>query len=226
MPLTGIRLWRKLRSSRRPGSSLPTIPTGSTLTPRSARLLTAFAPPPGTTVRSRCRRISTGASRDTREISPNTNSSATISPSTATVTRGNASMILRRWLVSCDVRGMLALILSRPHFAFANHAQHGIQSVSGFDDLHYHLRYRHLAQLRNGCPEIYGILLCGDKPAALVPLAQSQEVAHVLLRISVMIAVRFESCWCHARTLQLFKKIMRPCDAAEYNRPSWSVMQH
>ena len=57
IPVTGIRLWRKLRSSRRPGSSLPTTPTGKTLTPRSARLFTALAPPPGTTVRSRWRRI-------------------------------------------------------------------------------------------------------------------------------------------------------------------------
>src|SRR5213080_922232 len=39
----------------------------------------AFAPPPGTTLRSRCLRIKTGASRETREISPNTNSSAKIS---------------------------------------------------------------------------------------------------------------------------------------------------
>ena len=49
--------------------------------------------PPGTTVLSRCFRISTGASRETREISPNTNSSATRSPSTVTVTLGNDSTI-------------------------------------------------------------------------------------------------------------------------------------
>src|SRR5690242_17960508 len=38
----------------------------------------------------------TGASRETREISPKTNSSATISPRTVTVVRGNDSTILRR----------------------------------------------------------------------------------------------------------------------------------
>src|SRR4029077_11225669 len=39
--------------------------------------------------------MSTGASRDTREISPYTNSSATRSPSTVIVTLGNASIIFR-----------------------------------------------------------------------------------------------------------------------------------
>ena len=60
----------------------------------------ALAPPPGTTVRSRCFRISTGASRETREISPKTNSSATRSPMTVTVTLGKDSTILRSRSVS------------------------------------------------------------------------------------------------------------------------------
>ena len=48
--------------------------------------MTALAPPPGTTVLSRCFRISTGASRETRAISPKTNSSATRSANTVTET--------------------------------------------------------------------------------------------------------------------------------------------
>src|SRR5260370_28226983 len=56
----------------------------------------AFAPPPGTTWRAWCFRISTGASRETREISPNTNSSATRSARTVIVRLGKDSTIFRR----------------------------------------------------------------------------------------------------------------------------------
>ncbi len=51
---------------------------------------------PGTILRSRCFRISTGASRETREISPNTNSSATRSARTVTVSLGKDSTSFRR----------------------------------------------------------------------------------------------------------------------------------
>ncbi len=64
---------------------------GRTRAPRSTRLLAAFAPPPGSVCVSRCRKISTGASRETREISPETNSSATKSPSSKIVCRENCS---------------------------------------------------------------------------------------------------------------------------------------
>src|SRR3984893_533358 len=56
----------------------------------------ALAPPPGTIFRSRCFRISTGASRDTREISPKTNSSATRSARTVTVNLGKEATIFRK----------------------------------------------------------------------------------------------------------------------------------
>src|SRR5438552_3815406 len=75
----------------------------------------ALAPPPGTILRSRCFRMSTGASRETREISPKTNSSATRSPSTATVRRGKASTIFaRRCCVVVSVFGLVFMRIYRP----------------------------------------------------------------------------------------------------------------
>src|SRR5437588_953765 len=65
---------------------------GKTLAPRVERLLAALAPPPGTTCVSRCFRMRTGASRETREMSPKRNSSATKSPRRTTVFPGNFSM--------------------------------------------------------------------------------------------------------------------------------------
>src|SRR5271167_2396363 len=76
IPLVETFLSRNCSSRRLPASSSPTTPTGRTLTPSEARFIRALAPPPGTTTRSRCLRMSTGASRDTRAISPKTNSSA------------------------------------------------------------------------------------------------------------------------------------------------------
>src|SRR5580658_8033908 len=96
MPLTSTRLRRKNSSSFWPPSSSPTTPTGSTRAPSSAMLFTALAAPPGYASLRRCRRISTGASRDTREISPDTNSSSTKSPTTQIVCRENAPTISSR----------------------------------------------------------------------------------------------------------------------------------
>ena len=90
-PEVSTPLARKYSSSASPAESSPSAETGSTRAPRSARLLAAFAPPPGTNCVSRCRKISTGASRETREISPNTNSSATKSPRTRISWRENDS---------------------------------------------------------------------------------------------------------------------------------------
>src|SRR5215471_10156596 len=87
MPLIGMWRRRKQCNSSWPASSSPITPTGSTLTPRSARLQMALAPPPGAMLRSRCFRMSTGASRETRAISPKTNSSATRSARTVAVSR-------------------------------------------------------------------------------------------------------------------------------------------
>src|SRR5215469_7041036 len=93
MPDTSNRLRWKKSSSFRPPSSSPTAPTGMTRAPRSARLFAAFAAPPGYASLRRWRRISTGASRETREISPDTNSSSTKSPSTQMVRCGKAATI-------------------------------------------------------------------------------------------------------------------------------------
>src|SRR5450759_214738 len=103
----------------------------------------ALAPPPGTTLRSRCFKISTGASRETREISPNTNSSATRSARTVTVSLGKDSTIFRRRSFSliCFVINMLVhrlqlKIFSRAGLSFRDSCengsrQNGIHNVSG-----------------------------------------------------------------------------------------------
>src|SRR5580704_130771 len=137
-------LWRNPLSNKRPASSSPTTPTGSTLTPRSARLLIAFAPPPGETLRSRCLRIKTGASRETRDISPKTNSSATRSPTTVIVTLGNDSTIFRS---RSDSLGCLVIKQRRfSHgwsLSFCDHAQHGIHCVICVCQFHLHRHNRH-----------------------------------------------------------------------------------
>ena len=57
-------------SSRRPGSSSPAMPMEMALPPSAATLLAALPAPPGTMSVESYSRISTGASRDTREIWP------------------------------------------------------------------------------------------------------------------------------------------------------------
>src|SRR5208283_5237466 len=98
----------------------------------------ALAPPPGTTLRSQCLRISTGASRETREISPKTNSSATRSARTVTVSLGKDSTIFRRrrrpWFSLCFVidpalRGATK-IFSRAGLPFRDSCQNGIDNGS------------------------------------------------------------------------------------------------
>src|ERR1019366_7299251 len=95
MPLTEILFLRKVWIRARPNSSSPTRPTGRAVTPRAARFMTALAPPPGIRVRPRCLRISTGASRETRAISPEMNSSVIRSAMTSTLTLENDSTMRR-----------------------------------------------------------------------------------------------------------------------------------
>src|SRR5713101_3778396 len=217
-------LWRELRSSRRPASSLPTTPTGRTFTPRSARLFTAFAPPPGTTVRSRCRRMSTGASRETREISPNTNSSATMSPSTVMVMRGNAATIFRRRSASFGARVMMKRIISRAIFsrrwpAFLNHAQNSIQNVSGFEKLHDYASDGYWLKGGKGRAEIDGVFLGGDEAAGAVLLPQRREVVDIVLCVGVVVAVELGGDRLDSSRSQLLKELIRAGDTAEGDGP-------
>ena len=87
--LVGAHAFSRARPLRR----RPTIPTGRTFTSQVGQIIDGVGPATGTMVRSRCFRISTGASRDTRGISPKINSSATGRPSTVTVVLGNDSTI-------------------------------------------------------------------------------------------------------------------------------------
>src|SRR5579859_1869658 len=88
--------------SASPAGSSPTTLIGKTRVPSAAKLLAALAPPPGTNCDSRCRRIRTGASRETREISPNWYSSATKSPKSTTLFDENCSTISARASRSTD----------------------------------------------------------------------------------------------------------------------------
>src|SRR5262249_12036201 len=141
-------------------------------------LLIAFAPPPGTTVRSRCFRIRTGASRDTREISPKTNSSATRSPTTVIVTLGNDSTIFfsRSASLGCFVISTLRFLrladLLTVRASLRNDPQHGIDSVSCVDEFHFDRNDCQGIQLREVFGEVDGIFFGGDESVRPALLAQ------------------------------------------------------
>src|SRR5262249_38224687 len=159
--------------------------------------------PPGMMVRSRCFRISTGASRETREISPKTNSSATISPSTVTVALGKASTIFASRSVSFKC---LVIVTSSPLVAPAFHQrptnlpltlpilscpaatlgkgmQDGIHSVSGVFQFHLHRDDRNRLQRGKISAQIHRIFFGGDESARFTFLFQLQQFAHVFFRI-------------------------------------------
>src|SRR5262245_35189884 len=105
----------------------------------------AFAPPPGTIDRLRCFRISTGASRLTREISPKTNSSATRSPSTATLTRGKLSTIFSRrcafeFLAGFVIGKRIVLFLAQSFTAFVNGIEDHVQCMLRIGQLQLEMR--------------------------------------------------------------------------------------
>src|SRR5271170_1658116 len=226
-----MRLWRKYFSRSLPGSSSPTMPTGRTFTPRSARLFAALAAPPGTTVRSRCFKISTGASRDTREISPNTNSSATRSPRTVMVTLGNASIILRSRSASFKclvIRSLVAVsgIFSRAPPPFLDHAQHGIHNVSRVGQFHLDGDDRQRRERRQISAQVHRIFFGGDEAAALTALPELQQIAHVFFCVGVMIAEKRLGCGIDARGPQLQQKILWPRNAAEHHGPRRNILRY
>ena len=102
-----------LPSSSRPAESSPTTPTSAARAPSPARFMAQLAAPPGTVSVRSCRRIITGASRDTRLISPDTNWSAIKSPSTSTRRPPNArtsalirsvSVLISTLMIDCVLR--------------------------------------------------------------------------------------------------------------------------
>src|SRR2546421_2974832 len=162
-------LARKPLSSKRPGSSSPSTPTGRTFAPRSARFWMALAPPPGSTVRSRCLRIRTGASRETREISPKINSSATRSPTTVIVILANDSTIFISRSVSLEFL-LIRKIFSCPPSALLNEAQDGIHSVSCVQQFHFHRNNSQGFESRQISIQVDCVLFRGDESASLTLL--------------------------------------------------------
>src|SRR5438477_1377895 len=198
MPLTAMCLCRKAFSRSRPGSSSPTMPTGRTFTSRSARLLMAFAPPPGTMVRSRCFSMSTGASLETREISPYTNSSATRSASTVTVTFGKTSRIFLSRSPSLGCLIIRVTILSCPVLPLADGPQNGIHDVSRVHQIHFHGHDCEGVQGREIAAQVDGVFLGGHETFGFAPGFKGEQFTDVVFRVEVMISVnrlrdRFDS---------------------------------
>src|SRR5215472_16281211 len=82
IPETSTLRSRNVCSNQSPAESSPIAVIGTTRAPRAAKLFVALAAPPGRMRVSRWRKISTGASLETRVISPYWNESATKSPRT------------------------------------------------------------------------------------------------------------------------------------------------
>src|SRR5262245_56566005 len=215
-PLVGIRRWRNCCSSKRPGSSSPTMPTGSTLTSSAARLQTALAPPPGRMVRSRCFRMSTGASRETREISPYTNSSATRSPNTTTRALANESTISRRRLLPGDgferlLTGSGTQIFSRAGaVAGRDELEHiGNHPVGVFQ---FQFNPGDCQRLKGGCmrAQVDGIFLGGDEAIGYFGFARLAEMGNVGFTVGVMIAKGHLLSRQYPAVGKILEKIVRP----------------
>src|SRR5882672_526080 len=184
-----MRRWRKARSRSLPGSSSPTTPTGRTVTPRSARLQIALAAPPGTTLRSRCFRISTGASRETREISPKMNSSATRSPRTVTVVLGNASTILRRRSFSLTVLAMMeSKIFSRARLSFRNSRENCIDKLGGTVEREFQRGNRQGLKVGSQRSEIDSVFFGGQEPAGAEFTSPCEQALNVTFTIRMVVA--------------------------------------
>src|SRR5205814_4161422 len=134
----------------------------------------ALAPPPGSTARSRCLRIRTGASRETREISPKINSSATRSPTTVIVILGNDSTILISRSFSLEFL-LIRKIFSCPPSALLNDAQDGIHCVSCVQQFHFHRNNSQGSESRQISTQVDGIFFSGDDSAGLALLTQLQQ---------------------------------------------------
>jgi hypothetical protein len=81
-PVVVIPAFRKSPSSLLPETSRATSPMGTTSAPRLRRFMAALPPLPAVHSVHVCRNMSTGASRETRAISPYKNWSRTMSPTT------------------------------------------------------------------------------------------------------------------------------------------------
>src|ERR1039458_1252901 len=195
----------------------------------------ALAPPPGTTLRSRCFKISTGASRETREISPNTNSSATRSARTVTVSLGKDSTIFRRRSFSliCFVINMLGhnilaprvqpKIFSRAGLPFRDSRQNGsrqdgIHNVSGMVERKVERSDRERLELFLQRPQIDRIFFRGQEATGAEPVAHGQQALDVPSVIGMVVA---ELDFCGTRDsggTNLREELLWPRDRSEEHR--------
>src|SRR5882724_6967009 len=190
----------------------------------------ALAPPPGTIIRSRCFKIRTGASRETREISPNTNSSATRSPSTVTVAWGNASTIFLRRSVS-----LLCFVMifddggsSSPSriFSHCRRTRGNLRHQKAQDGLSIEQFHSH------GCgnkgfhaPRIFlqidHIFLCGNESRAILLFANGQQISHIFLGVGMVIGEGNLHGSDHSSFAQLPKKSLWSRDPAKSHHTRW-----
>src|SRR5581483_911720 len=184
----------------------------------------ALAPPPGTTVLSRCLRIRTGASRETREISPKTNSSATISPRTVTVIPGKRRTISFRrscwaWALKLRLCGSQYCIFSCHCLAAAQErSEHGIDGFASVLQLHAHGNYCNGIQPREQLRQVDRVFLSGYRAARSANLAQFEQLANVRQRIGVVIAKHCLGHSIDSGGAKLGKKVLRTGDSAEGHR--------
>src|SRR5439155_24170711 len=198
----------------------------------------AFAPPPGTTLRSRCLRIKTGASRETREISPNTNSSATRSPTTVMVTLGKDSTIflsrsdcLGCWVIRILSQSFLSaesgatLIFSCRTAALFNGAQHGIQGVIRIEEFHFDGNNCQRNKGRKKFAQVDGVFFCGDKATGFALRAMFDQVRYIALGIGVMIAIECFGCRFDACGAELHQEIPWTRNTTKGNRPGGDILR-
>src|SRR5438132_4749763 len=204
----------------------------------------ALAPPPGTILRSRCFRMSTGASRETREISPKTNSSATRSPSTATVRRGKASTIFAsRCCVVVSVFGFVFIRIYRPTSAKSgqmwgterslkfqivsrgagdariNLGEDGVHN--GFGVFHFQLQRNNVKRLQalGQRPQIDGVFFGSDEATSSRLLTSALQPAHIIFGIQMMVGESDLGQRFQPGLAQLAKESLRPGYAAERHLP-------
>src|SRR4051812_28491488 len=165
--------------------------------------------------------MSTGASRETRVISPNTNSSATRSPSTVTVTLGNASTILTSRSACLFMVGQ-SLLRKRYCLTLAAAQsygpQHRLHASRALGELH---RDRGdgdgFEPLADGA-QVDGVFFRGDEHLGVALPAKLQQVFDVVFFVTIVVAEGGRGGRLAAGELQLQQKVLRTRDAAKRNR--------
>ena len=106
--------------------------------------------------------------------------------------------------------------------AFGDRAENGIHNASRIDQLHLNSRddWGYFAKM---CAQVNGIFFRGDEAVGLLLISQFEQMANVIGRVLVMIAVKPFRDWLNAIGPQLLDKLVRAGDAAEDDRILWAL---